>query len=258
MNNAEHQLNAAADSAIVNAMYRYTFGIVANGKGALVGRGLGAGVGVLWRDQFIIVTAAHTMETTPNEALFFLLPSDNLQVEGSGISAHPAQVTVRRRVQLESQNAILDDERDLAAFVLPKQIHETASKHFYRLDDLQQTPSSDKQVGFLGYPEDTRRAVGTAFMATPYPSFGEMVNQLLDWNCDIQLGVRYLFPSEHSIDPHGLSGSGLWISQLDPRAKVWQPNITLIGLVTHFDPKAQLLIGYRVETLVDFLKTIVS
>lgn len=257
----EHQLklNTAADLATINAMYRYTFGIVANGKGVSVGRGLGAGVGVLWRDSFIIVTAAHTMETTPDEHLFFLLPSDNLQVEGSDISAHPTPVTVRRRVQLEHQNAVLDEERDLAAFVLPDQVHETASKHFYRLDELNKTPSSEKQVGFLGYPEDTRRAVGTAFMATPYPSFGEMVNQLSDdWNRDIQLGVRYFFPSAHSVDPHGLSGSGLWVSQLDPEARLWQPNITLIGLVTHFDPKAQLLIGYRVETVVDFLKTIVS
>jgi hypothetical protein len=258
MDNVEQQINTAADMAIVNAMYRYTFGIVANGKGASVGRGLGAGVGVLWRNSFVVVTAAHTMETTPDEDLFFLLPSESIQVEGSGISAHPAQVTVKRRVQLERQNAFLDDERDLAAFILPNQIHETASKHFYYLDDLHKTPSNEKQVGFLGYPEDTRRTVGSAFMATPYPSFGEMVAQPLEWNGDIQIGVRYPFPSAQTVDPHGLSGSGLWISGCDPSAILWRPSISLIGLVTHFDPKAQVLIGYRVETLIDFLQSILK
>ena len=62
MENLAAAINDAADVALSNAMYRYTFGIVGNGEGGLEGRGIGTGIGVSWRGQFLILTAAHTME----------------------------------------------------------------------------------------------------------------------------------------------------------------------------------------------------
>ena len=251
MENVERQVNEAADVALTNAMYRHTFGIVGDGGSGHMGRGVGTGVGVFWNGTFLILTAAHTVQTTPNEQLFFLLPHDSVVFQGSSIYSQTPPCNVSMRVQLESQQSFLDDKNDLAAFVLPEQTEEKAKRHFYLLGDSHTTPQAARQIGFLGYPGATRRPVGLNFMATPYSSFGKMVAVPEDCNPDSQIAISY--PASCSVDPHGLSGSGLWISGSSSGA-LWTPGISLVGLVTHFDPKPQILLGLRVEELVSFLK----
>jgi hypothetical protein len=255
MENAENKINEAADEALANSMYRHTFGIIGDGKRGIEGRGLGTGVGVIWNGSFLILTASHTMQITPDERLFFLLPYETVVFQGSGIHVQPALYNISNRVQLESKTILLDDERDLAAFVLANQTEEQLTRHFYLLDDSHTTPQSAKQIGFVGYPAKTKLSVGLNFMASPYSSFGEMVDLQEDWNPDSEVAVSYL--TSNSVDPPGLSGSGLWLPK-SSAGGLWTPGVSLIGLITQYEPKHQLLLGIRVEELTSFLKTNLS
>jgi hypothetical protein len=72
------------------AMYPYTFGIISDYKG-MEGRGLGTGVGVVWRGKFLIATAKHVIEDTASQRLYYLLPHDSVQIPESSASADWSQ-----------------------------------------------------------------------------------------------------------------------------------------------------------------------
>ena len=95
MKNLERSVNEAATEALGNAMHRFTFGIVGGGKRGAEARSLGTGIGVFWKDTYLILTAAHTMETTPNEQLSFLLPFESVRFEGSSIPTQSSPINVQ-------------------------------------------------------------------------------------------------------------------------------------------------------------------
>ena len=249
----DRQLNEAATEALANAMYRYTFGIIGDAKGGSPRRSLGTGVGVYWQGCYLIVTAAHTMEGTPDERVSFLLPDTSLVVESSGVSTEDQAVRVRKAFQLESPQPLLAEKgEDLAAFLLEQQMQEEGRSHFYHVDESNVTPATATQVGLLGYTGATRISVGANFMATPYVTFGEMVNRLPGQSGG-QMPISY--PVPQNVDPHGLSGSGVWTQVEKADGIIWTPRISLIGLVTEYDSVGQLLTGYRIEEIVQFLRT---
>ena len=237
--------------ALTNAMYRHTFGIVGDDRSGLEGRSLGTGIGVFWKGTFLLLTAAHTVETTPNQQLYFLLPHDTVVFQKDYIHSQTPLPAISRRVQLESQRSFLDD--DLASFVLPEQREENAKQHFYPLDDSHTTPLAARQIGFLGYPGVMSQPVGLNFMALPYSSFGEMAPVPPGYDPSSHIAVS--LPTSQSIDPHGLSGCGLWITEHDSKEILWAPRLRLLGLVYLWEPQYQVLIGYKVERLVSFLKS---
>jgi hypothetical protein len=250
---SEDQINEAATEALANAMYRYTFGIIADGKGHTEGRGLGTGIGIIWKGNYLVLTAAHTMETTPCERLYMLLPNESVKFQGSTITAQSVPYSMRRRLTLENPKPLLaDDGDDIAAFILPNQEHERGQSHFYQLDELHFTQEAGDQIGILGYPGATTLSVGDNFMATPYVTFGTMITAN-EVNPDSQIRISY--PTTGSVNPHGLSGCGLWTTKSGSTGQLWVPEISLTGLVTHWVPQHQALTGYKVEQLVKFLKT---
>jgi hypothetical protein len=249
----ERQLNEAATEALANAMYRYTFGIIGDGKGGSPRRSLGTGVGVYWQGCYLIVTAAHTMEGTPDERVSFLLPDTSLVVESSGVSTEHQAVRVRKAFQLENPQPLLaENGEDLAAFLLEQQMQEEGRSHFYQVDESNVAPATVTQVGLLGYAGVTRMSIGANFMATPYVTFGDMMNRP-PGQYGAQMSITY--PVPQNVDPHGLSGSGAWTQIEKVDGIIWTPRISLVGLVTQYDSAGQLLTGYRIEEIVQFLKT---
>jgi hypothetical protein len=70
-----------AGNAMAHLMYPYTFGIVSDFQG-VERRGLGTGVGVRWREKFLVATARHVIKDTPPQRVY--LPSTAAYVAGSG------------------------------------------------------------------------------------------------------------------------------------------------------------------------------
>jgi hypothetical protein len=67
-------------------------------------------------------------------------------------------------------------------------------------------------------------------MVTPYVSFGEKVGVPSGSDPNSRIAIRY--PTSHGVDPHGLSGCGLWAAENNLADDLWTPAISLIGLVT--------------------------
>jgi hypothetical protein len=247
----ESAINKTATRAIANAMYRHTFGIVVDGKFGAEGRELGSGIGVLWKSTYLILTADHVVDKTPFERLYFLLPDEALEFEDDDIASGSRTVKVRKRFALEKPEIIEDDD-DLAAFILPTQAQETGRNHFYRLDEHHVAPSEAEQIGVLGYPADARIPVGANYMATLYLAFGQMGHPASSEFADSDSRISINYPTQLTVDPPGLSGSGLWLPTSGNEG-LWKPTIQLVGLTTIHDQVAQKLVGYKVENLIEFL-----
>jgi hypothetical protein len=246
----EREINNAATEAIGNRMYCLTFGIVGDAKGGAEGRSLGTGIGIRWGKAYVILTAAHVIEQTPDERLYFLLPGDTLIHPSSAIPVKNGQVELRRRSVLEKPDVLLSDDFDLAAVILEGQPEEVGKYHFYDLDRAHATPSTPTQAGFLGYPGASAIPVGQNFMSTVYYDFGQIGDVPPIYDQQSQVSVNY--PPKDQVDPHGLSGSGMWF--VPPiRKKLWAPDVSLAGLVTRYDYDQNVLIGYKVEKLIEFL-----
>jgi hypothetical protein len=239
-------IQRTAGYAMAHAMSRFTFGIVGD-AGGREGRSLGTGVGLLWGGSSLILTAAHTLETTPYERLYFFLPVNELQIADSAASVNWTQVRFQNRQQVENPQVLLGDD-DLAAILIPDQPREITERHFYSLDADHQTPGIGTEVGYMGYPGARAQPIGKNFGANLFADFGDICQG--SGHTQSEFIVRYRPGSDP--DPHGLSGSGIW--QSCSTGKVWTPQIALAGLVTKYVPGEQVLVCYRVETIIDFLK----
>ncbi|HEY3138809.1 MAG TPA: hypothetical protein VGL29_22495 [Blastocatellia bacterium] len=77
---------------------KYIFGIIGD-YDSHEGRGIGSGVGVLWKNLRLILTAAHTLRDTPRDRLYFMVPSETLVFADSLQQADRSKLRVKMRGQ---------------------------------------------------------------------------------------------------------------------------------------------------------------
>jgi hypothetical protein len=246
-----HTVEHMAGQAVAHAVAPYTFGIIQNDRVGSEGREIGTGFGVRWKENFLILTAAHTLQQTPDEMLYYLLPPlKGLQMVDS------ANVVWQERVQLENPRILLSDDTpndDLAAIILPAQPPAIGEAHFYKLDESHVSPNLGCEVLFLGYPGVRAKKIGDNYVAMLYYDCGETCAGVPDEDYDPGVHLLVGHPSAEDVDPHGLSGSGIWCSR--STGPVWSPNVRLAGLVTHYFADRKALRGYRVEAVLGFLRS---
>jgi hypothetical protein len=243
-----HLAGTEAATAMAYAMYPYTFGIVQDDAHGNEGRDIGTGIGIRWKKHYLILTAAHTVQQTPEDRLYFFLPSPELHVAETPSAADPKKVQIRKRVSLVKAKIFLADD-DLAAVLLPEQEKETSERHFYELDGEHSSPKEGTYTAVMGYPAAKKQPFGENYMATPYHDCGAVAP--LPANEDPSLRIAVTYSSSGDVDPDGLSGSGIWYAM--PEGKIWVPNLRLAGLVSHYDKGSKTLLGYKVEILASFL-----
>jgi hypothetical protein len=149
---------------------------------------------------------------------------------------------------------VLLGEEDLAAVVIPDQEPATKLSHFYIVDEAHLSPAVGTEVGYLGYPRARAEPFGESFLVSSYHEFGSICVGQSAHDLNHEFLVTYR-PGD-DLDPQGFSGSGVWYS--GSTGLVWSPQIRLAGLITRYDGAHQVLTAYRVEQLVDFLKTYVK
>lgn len=248
-----------AQEAMAHAVGPYTFGIIQNDRHGDEGRDIGTGIGILWKESFLILTAAHVLRETPDDELYYLLPP----VEGLKTSEHAADgdwrnSSFRQRVRLDNPRILLSDDEvndDLAAVVLPPQGAPACETSFYTLDQNHLTPKEGCPVLFLGYAVSCATKIGTNYAARLYAASGELCGVPNDTGYDPLAHLTIEYPWASEFDPKGLSGSGLWYSDGSSSALVWSPSLRLAGLLTHYFDDRQILRGHRVETVIDFLRS---
>ncbi|MEK6285962.1 MAG: hypothetical protein AABO57_09505 [Acidobacteriota bacterium] len=239
-----------AQRAWVNAMYAYSFGIVGNLNGH-EGRSLGTGIGVCWNDIHLVLTAAHTLADTPVDRLYLMVPASTLEIGDSLADVDRSKVLVQTRGQFEGSRVVISKENDLAAVVLPHQ-SDDATQHFYRFDSRRTIAPPGTVVGLFGYPACRAKPMGVRanYAVLPFCDLGQVCIGPINHNHKTQLLVKYYAGAE--VDPHGLSGGGIW--NFKKSSLIWSPKLVLAGLMTNYDRKKGVIIGYRVATLLRFLR----
>ena len=238
--------------AAFDAMYKYTFGIVSDDDDGFEGRGMGSGVGVVWKDSHLILTAAHVLKRTPLDRLYFMVPLEPLVFADSVEKADRNKLQMQQRGQFEKQQGVISKDYDLADVIVPSQEEETTRGHFYQLDGGRTTVRTGNVVGFSGYPSCKAQPFGANFAAFPFCDIGKVCSEPIQHDRKAQMLVRYYCAAE--VDPHGLSGGGVWAFQRS--GSIWSPRIALAGLLTHYQKKRGVLTGYRAATILRFLRDI--
>lgn len=252
------RLGREAFKALANAMYCYTFGIVGDGHSGDEKEGLGTGVGVAWQGHNLILTAAHTLEATPPERLYFFPPMGALVLFDSPTEVDRKLVRFQKLHQLDNPDILLGSNgEDLAAVMVPEQLN-GAGHHFYAINDAARSPAPETSAGFLGYPDCRKQPIGRNFSAGPYTDWGDVVHVPQPLNGACQLTVDYAPGRQQGfdkVDPHGLSGSGVWVQKAKPEGRaLWVPEVELVGIVTEYWDQQQVLACYAMEAIISFFR----
>jgi hypothetical protein len=135
--------------------------------------------------------------------------------------------------------------------VLPRQSGEVTG-HFYRFDSRGTIAPPGTVVGLFGYPACRAKPMGVSpnYAVLPFSDLGQVCIGSIKHNHKTQLLVKYYAGAE--VDPHGLSGGGIW--NFKKSSLIWSPNLLLAGLMTNYDRKREVIIGYRAATLRRFLR----
>jgi hypothetical protein len=60
-------------------------------------------------------------------------------------------------------------------------------------------------------------------------------------------------PPESTIEPHGFSGSGVWIPTADRNRLVWNPDPILVGTAHKYFKQSHVIAAAKVPTILEFL-----
>lgn len=254
----EQELAHLAGQAMAHAIYPFTWGLVQNSFAGEEGKELGCGVSIQWQGSFLILTAAHVVEKTPEDQLYYFPPADNLQMVTSLDDLEPEKLRHVERMMLAKPKVTLLDasgDLDLAAIRLSKQRPDYAERNFYSLDYGHSSPALGRSVAYLGYPGAKVIPYGKNFAISPFHAFGTVIVGDTCPHDDGQLAMSYQPGRE--VHPAGLSGSGIWFaSEPAVEGKLWAPRVRLGGIITNYCAADSVLIGYRIETVIAFLRSI--
>ena len=119
------------------------------------------------------------------------------------------------------------------------------------------TPKVSTQVFLMGFSEELARKVTKHGDRAVFPYFeATKITDKKISSDDFDTKRHFLIDfaiNEASVDPHGLSGCGVW-SRLPPeKDRVWTANIYLIGIQTGYFKENQVLKATKIERLINLL-----
>jgi hypothetical protein len=233
---------------VASGMSRHTFAIVEPSKRGIENQEIATGVGVMWRGRYLLLTAGHVVDYCPENSLRFFLPARDIQFADAR-PWQPVTIELRGLVELRSPTApvFADHPIDLAAIVLPPQPN--AEECFAVLAEDATMPADRTQVGVFGYPGAAKLPLGENYMASP-EHFCAPVN-VAGTACRHDPPQEFTVPYDLPHRANGYSGSGVWYWSSAP---IWSPQPHLCGIVATECTIDKVVSGFRVETIVKFLR----
>lgn len=230
---------------IASALSRHTFAIVQPSKHGVANQEIATGVGVKWKDTYLLLTAAHVVECSPEDTLRFFLPEREVDF---ATESRRQQLIVKPRglVELQKPQSAVLAEIDLAAITLPPQPN--AEECFAILNEGAVMPADGTQVGVFGYPEAAKIPIGENYMALPEHFFGPL--DVIGSACKHEPQQEFAVPYDLPHCAKGYSGSGVWYWSESP---IWSPQPHLCGIVATECTTDGVVCGFRIETIIRFL-----
>jgi hypothetical protein len=259
-------LDRAAMRGIEEAVQWHTLGIVSNYEG-LEGKGIGTGNAIQWKEQRIILTAAHVVKDTDWEKLwFFTRPEGTIQrVESTSVHSLHRDAKICERIPLPIRDVIINEEDDLALLVLPHDSELNQKVQFFELTPALTVPDHTSSVLMIGYPSDLSIEIDqgnhVVFTSTQWTNLLDQDESLKESKylrgCDPMKHIlaqftNALFAKRH---PRGFSGAGCWFRKgSSGEGSVWNSNLSLAGIVTDYYAGEKLLKMARIEVVNSFLE----
>lgn len=155
---------------------------------------------------------------------------------------------------------------DLVLIEMDMSSDDTAKCNFISiLTENMPLPTTGRECFLLGYSQELlrRNTQQKSIAYSPY-ALGAIIIQRNVSISDFIPQDHFLieFPSdERSVDPHGLSGAGVWAILNSPGDSIWSPNICLLGvqtsvLQTGVHKQNSCLIATKIERVLEILRRV--
>lgn len=213
-----------------------------------------------------IATCKHVVsENCKNEMLrFFFKPGKSLGTaskdEIKKLPLHKLKKLVSDKscpTELSIINRFYSNKDDLVLLEIDAMSEEAKKYEFYDLSDRGIiNPDVDKPIYLIGFPSELARLVSKTGIGI-FPYF--IGTKLSDKNVELQDfdPVRHLLIEfsidDDSVEPHGLSGCGVWTRLPSGDKNLWTPNIYLVGIQSGFFRNSQLLIATKADKILELI-----
>jgi hypothetical protein len=147
-----------------------------------------------------------------------------------------------------------DDKDDLVLLEVDPPYEEIESYNFFEIKNMEaKTPEANTPVYFTGYSRDLTRTVTKHGDISVFPYFevAQIVEKKVE-SFDYDPKRHFLIEYENIADrvnPHGLSGCGVWSRKPSGPNKLWTPNVYLVGIQHGYFKNSQVLTATRVERM---------
>jgi hypothetical protein len=163
----------------------------------------------------------------------------------------PEEITIINRFY--SENA--DDLVFLEFNPLSKQVKENEFYDLSKLGIIE--PEVDKPMYLSGFSAElARRVARYGFGVFPYFLASQISTKEIDSD-DFNPQKSFLIEferTEDAVDPHGLSGCGVWTRLPSGKDNFWTPNIFLVGVQTGYYEGSQLLVATKANRILGLIK----
>jgi len=231
----------------------------------------GTGALITADGKFFIITCRHIVRPEyPSEDLRFLYrPEAPFRPVDKGflkrISRHyifSKEVVRSSPKTIPILNVIhSDDKDDLAILQIDPLWDEIGSYRFFEMNKTQViSPDINAPIFLMGFSKElTKRVTERGDLGDfPYFEYGQISTKRIDSDTyDSQRHFLIEFgKTEDRVEPHGLSGCGVWSRRISGPNKLWAPNIHLIGIQHSYFKKTQVLKATRIERVIQLLEEI--
>lgn len=161
--------------------------------------------------------------------------------------AYPQKISIENRFYSEP----LDDLVLMELEPLSTNIKES---YFFPIKDRHiKNPKVGTEVYLMGFSKELTRQVSRKGDLAVFPYAENSIIVDADVN-SIKLDSQRHFltdysPNDSSVDPHGLSGCGVWARLPSGEKNLWTTNLYLIGVQHGYHEKAGVLVATRIEKL---------
>lgn len=232
----------------------------------------GSGVAVKYGEKHHILTAAHVVREEPDDQKIRILGKADSplrllkskkafeEAAAKGLAAptcSPAtQITIKSRLFHDDDDIASLEVDNLKAYLPHTELHELSSQG-------EAHATTDQCVTIFGFPgmlaklyknQQTGQRGWAAFPHVTIQTVKDLSVAPKSKDPNIHFITDFDYATEEQLDPHGMSGCGVWSIPGAKKEEVWSANKTqLLGIQVAYDKPAKVLVFVRIDRILRLL-----